>query len=285
MTWTNVLFVNEHTSATELVMDPANNKVLYAATYQRQRSNWGFNGGGPGSAMYKSSDAGKTWVKLTKGIPEGQLGRIGLDIYRKNPNVVYARIEHETESGVYRSDDAGASWKKMSGFNPRPMYFGQSASIHRTTTASTSTVYEFHISDDGGRTFIGNTVPHSDHHAIWIDPSNTNHVMTGSDGGVNVSWDRGATWDFLDNLVLGQFYHVGYDMDAPYRRVRRTAGQRLVGSAQCRPQQVWYRQLRLDQRRARRRLRDARRSQGPAHHLQRIARRQHAACGSRFARA
>ncbi len=216
VTWTNVLFVDEDTGATELVMDPTNNKVLYAATYQRRRSNWGFNGGGPGSALYKSSDAGKTWAKLTKGIPEGPLGRIGLDIYRKDPNVVYARIEHEKESGVYRSDDAGASWKKMSSVNPRPMYFSQiridPTDDHRIYVLGT----ELHISDDGGRTFIGNTVPHSDHHALWIDPSNSNHVLTGCDGGVNVSWDRGAKWDFIDNLDIGQFYHVGYDMDTPY---------------------------------------------------------------------
>ena len=103
VTWTNVLFVNEDTGATELVMDPADNKVLYAATYQRRRSSWGFNGGGPGSAIYKSTDAGRTWTKLVDGLPEGPLGRIGLDVFRAHPDTVYARIEHRTESGIYRT--------------------------------------------------------------------------------------------------------------------------------------------------------------------------------------
>ena len=120
-----VLHVDDDTGATELVMDPRNPKVLYAATYQRRRRSWGFNGGGPGTAIYKTTDAGRSWTKLTEGIPEGPKGRIGLDVYRKNPDVVYARIEHEDEGGVYRSDDAGASWTKLSSANPRPMYFSQ----------------------------------------------------------------------------------------------------------------------------------------------------------------
>lgn len=217
LTWTPVLQVNEYTGATELVMDPSNNKILYAATYQRQRAAWGFNGGGPGSAIWKSTDAGRTWTKLTNGIPEGDLGRIGMDIYRKNPNVLYARIEHATETGLYRSDDAGASWRKMSDVNPRPMYFSQV----RIDPNDDHRIYvlgvELHISDDGGRTFVGNTVPHSDHHAMWINPANSNHVITGCDGGVNISWDRGRTWDFIDNMDIGQFYHVSFDMDSPYR--------------------------------------------------------------------
>jgi photosystem II stability/assembly factor-like uncharacterized protein len=217
LTWTPVLQVDEHTGATELVMDPSNNKVLYAATYQRRRSSWGFNGGGPGSAIWKSTDAGRTWTKLTRGLPEGPLGRIGLDIYRRNPSVLYARVEHATASGLYRSDDAGLSWRKMSDMNPRPMYFSQV----RIDPNDDHRIYvlgvELHMSDDGGRTFVGNTVPHSDHHAMWINPANSNHVLTGCDGGVNVSYDRGRTWDFIDNLDIGQFYHVGYDMDTPYR--------------------------------------------------------------------
>jgi photosystem II stability/assembly factor-like uncharacterized protein len=216
LTWSNVLFVNADTGATELVMDPANNKVLYAATYQRRRSTCCFNGGGPGSAIYKSSDAGRTWTKLTNGIPTGDLGRIGMDVYRANPNIVYARIEHATESGTYRSDDAGLTWRRMSNTNPRPMYFSQI----RIDPTNDLRIYvlgvQIHISDDGGRTFIENGALHSDHHAMWVNPANPNHIIDGNDGGVGISYDKGKTWEGIYNMDLGQYYHVGYDMATPY---------------------------------------------------------------------
>ena len=216
LTWNNVLFVNEDTGATELVQDPSNNKVLYAATYQRRRATWGFNGGGPGSAIHKSSDAGRTWTKLTNGVPPGSLGRIGLDVYRANPNIVYARIEHQTESGTYRSDDAGLSWRKMSNVNPRPMYFSQI----RIDPTNDLRIYvlgvQIHISDDGGKTFIENGALHSDHHAMWINPANSNHIIDGTDGGIGITWDKGKNWEGVYNMDLGQYYHVGYDMETPY---------------------------------------------------------------------
>jgi photosystem II stability/assembly factor-like uncharacterized protein len=216
LTWTNVLFVNDDTGATELVMDPSNNKVLYAATYQRRRSSWGYDGGGPGSAIYKSTDAGRSWTKLTSGIPAGQLGRIGLDVFRANPHIVYARIEHPKESGIYRSDDAGATWRKVSSVNPRPMYFSQI----RVAPDDANRIYVLgewiEVSDDGGRTFREVTSLHPDHHALWIDPNNPRHVITGNDGGVGISYDAAEHWDWLDNMDLGQFYHVGYDLDSPY---------------------------------------------------------------------
>jgi photosystem II stability/assembly factor-like uncharacterized protein len=216
LTWTNVLFVNENTGATELVQDPSNNKVLYAATYQRQRAFWGMNGGGPGSAIHKTSDGGRTWTKLTNGIPPGDLGRIGMDVYRKNPNIIYARIEHPTESGTYRSDDAGLTWRKMSDVNPRPMYFSQI----RIDPTNDLRIYvlgvQIHISDDGGKTFIENGALHSDHHAMWINPNNSNHIIDGNDGGVGISYDKGKNWEGIYNMDLAQYYHVGYDMATPY---------------------------------------------------------------------
>jgi photosystem II stability/assembly factor-like uncharacterized protein len=211
-----VLFVDQDTGATELVQDPSNNKVLYAATYQRRRATWGFNGGGPGSAIWKTSDAGRTWTRLTNGVPSGPLGRIGLDVYRANPNVLYARIEHQTESGTYRSDDAGLSWRKMSSVNPRPMYFSQI----RVDPTNDLRVYvlgvQLHLSDDGGKTFVENGALHSDHHAMWINPANSNHIIDGNDGGVGISWDKGKNWEGIYNMDLGQYYHVGYDMETPY---------------------------------------------------------------------
>ncbi len=216
LTWNRVLYVDEDTGGTELVMDPSNNKVIYAATYQRRRATWGFNGGGPGSAMWKSSDAGRTWTKLTNGVPSGNLGRIGMDVYRKNPNIVYARIEHAKESGTYRSDDAGMTWKKMSDVNPRPMYFSQI----RIDPTTDSRIYvlgvDLHVSDDGGKTFHLQETLHDDHHAMWINPNNPNHIIEGTDGGVGISYDRAKTFEGIYNMDIGQFYHVAYDMETPY---------------------------------------------------------------------
>jgi photosystem II stability/assembly factor-like uncharacterized protein len=218
VSWERVLHVDDDTGATELVMDPRNPKVLYAATYQRRRATWGFNGGGPGSAIHKTTDGGKTWTKLTEGIPEGPKGRIGLDVYRKNPDVVYARIEHADEGGVYRSDDAGRSWTKRSSVNPRPMYFSQI----RIDPQDDQRIYvlgvQLHVSDDGGKTFRGDGAEkiHVDFHAMWIDPGDPNHILIGGDGGVGISYDRSQTYDWLNNMNLGQFYHVSYDMGSPY---------------------------------------------------------------------
>ena len=232
-TWTLALFVDENTGATELVMDPRDSRVLYAGTYQRRRAVWGFNGGGPGSGIHKSTDGGRSWTRLTGGLPDGNVGRIGMDIFRRNPNVLYARVEHATRGGVYRSDDAGHSWRRMSAENPRPMYFSQiridPANDHRIYMLGVA----LHISDDGGQTWVMNrsaiqegiwppgspidAATHSDHHAFWINPANPDHLITGNDGGVSISFDRGLTWRMLDNMDLGQFYHVGFDMDVPYR--------------------------------------------------------------------
>lgn len=216
LTWNRVLYVDEDTGGTELVMDPANNKVIYAATYQRRRATWGFNGGGPGSAMWKSSDAGRTWTKLTNGVPAGALGRIGMDVYRANPNIVYARIEHAKLSGTYRSDDAGQTWRMMSDTNPRPMYFSQI----RIDPTNDSRIYvlgvDLSISDDGGKTFRLQESLHDDHHAMWINPNNPNHIIEGTDGGVGISYDRARTFEGIYNMDIGQFYHVAYDMETPY---------------------------------------------------------------------
>ena len=218
LTWTLVLEAGPDAGGTELVMDPTNNKVLYAAMYQRRRAAWGMNGGGANSGIWKSSDAGRTWTRLSKGLPEGAIGRIGLDIFRKDPSILYARVEHAKQGGVYRSDDAGSSWRKMGSTNARPMYFG----IIRVDPTNDLRVYmpatPLMVSDDGGRTFRsdGASTIHVDLHTMWIDPDDGDHMMIGGDGGVGITYDKGKKWMWLSHLAVGQFYHVGYDMQDPF---------------------------------------------------------------------
>ncbi len=218
--WKKVLFVDENTGATDLVIDPMNPQILYAATYQRQRSAWGFNGGGPGSAIYKTIDGGETWTKITNGLPAGDKGRIGIDLFPSDSRVVYATIETSpSESGVYRTVDGGAKWEKLSPLDTRPMYYSQI----RLDPKDRNRVYMlgsnrgFYFSDDGGKTFTERfSNIHSEDHALWVDPDDPNHLIVGGDGGVSISWDRAVTWDFRRNMPIGQFYEIDVDTQVPY---------------------------------------------------------------------
>jgi len=216
-TWVNTKFIDENTGFVDVAMDPENPNTLYAAAYQRRRTTFGFNGGGPGSGLYKTVDGGETWTRLTNGLPEGMTGRIGIDIYRRNPAIVYAIIEHR-EGGVFRSEDKGLTWKKMSSTNPRPMYYSQIRIDPNNDQRIWALGAQMFVSDDGGKTFRTDLVReiHGDHHAMWINPSNSNHMLVGSDGGIHFSYDRGRTWDFVNTLPIGQFYEVGFDMRKPY---------------------------------------------------------------------
>ncbi len=233
--WKQTLKVDADTGANDLVMDSTNNRILYASTYQRRRSQCCFNGGGAGSGIWKSTDAGETWTRLVNGLPKGPMGRIGLDVYRKSPNILYASIETEggggrgggggaaggapaSESGLYRSDDAGASWTKVSSVNPRPMYFSQV----RVDPNNADRVYMggvgMQMTIDGGKNVETDAAQaiHDDVHAIWIDPNNSNHLLIGTDGGVAVSYDMSHTWIWLPNIPVGTFYHIGFDLSYPY---------------------------------------------------------------------
>lgn len=230
--WELVLFIDEHTGAIDMAMDPSDPKTLFAAMYQRRRTGFGFNGGGPGSGLYRTVDGGENWVELTEGLPEGDKGRIGIDVYRGDGNLVYALVEADArsagqgfgggggarESGLFRSTDRGTTWEKVSDTNPRPMYYSR-VNIDPTNP---DRIYvlgtQLMISDDGGRTFRsdGAVQIHVDHHAIWVNPEDPDHIILGSDGGVSATWDGTAHWRMFDNLALGQFYTISTDMRDPY---------------------------------------------------------------------
>jgi len=216
-TWTNTKFIDENTGFVDVAMDPRDPDTLYAAAYQRQRKAFGFNGGGPGSGLYKTTDAGKTWTRLVNGLPTGVVGRIGIDVYRKNPNVVYACYEHK-EGGIFRSEDRGKTWKRMSALQPRPLYFSQIRIDPQNDQRIYMLATPLFVSDDGGRTFRsdGARNVHVDHHAMWIDPSNPSSIWLGNDGGVWWSHDRSQTWTRVNNIPLAQPYVVGFDARDPY---------------------------------------------------------------------
>lgn len=219
-TWENTLFINEDTGCVDVAMDSQSPNILYAAAYQRRRTAWGFNGGGPHSGLYKSTDGGKTWIRLSNGLPSGDTGRIGISVYRKDPNIVYAIVENK-DGGVFKSEDKGLTWWKVSSINPRPMYYSKIRVDPNNDQRIWVFGHKMFVSEDGGISFRTDVVDvairvHNDHHALWINPSNSNHMVLGGDGGIYFSYDRGKTWDFVNTLPLGQFYEIGVDMRKPY---------------------------------------------------------------------
>ena len=218
-TWQKVLGVDANSGATDVVISP-DGRTLIAATYQRRRREFGFAGSGPGSGLWRSTDGGDTWTRITNGMPSGDLGRIGLDISKSNPNVVYAVIEASPPgSGVYRSDDFGTTWTRQSATNQRPNYFSQVRVDPKNPNRVWLLAVAVYLSTDGGKTFRSDSIAanaHPDHHALWIDPAQPDHLMLGNDGGVYLSYDGGRTWDYRDNLPIGQFYDIAIDNRTPY---------------------------------------------------------------------
>jgi len=215
-TWKPVLTVSKYTGVTEVAMDPVDPSIMYAASLQRQRKAYSFVGGGPETAIYKSTDGGDTWTKLTEGLPKRDIGRIGLAISRSQPRTIYAVMETNTTE-VYRSDDYGASWTKKGTYFQFPWYMGQI----RVDPKNPERLYELgvplFVSEDGGITnrAIGQSA-HVDYHAMWIDPVDPDHFVVGNDGGVYISHDRGQTMDFVSNLPVAQYYAIETDNRQPF---------------------------------------------------------------------
>lgn len=260
-TWKKVLYINEKIGVIDLAMNRKNPNILYAAAYNKQRLPWHFEAGGAGSGIYKTTDGGKTWKKLGGGLPIGKIGRIGLDIYRKNPDIVYAVIENvntrpptkeeaeqdrrrgsepckrEIGGEVYRTEDGGTTWKKMNSIKDN---VGGKAAYSfnqiRVDPNNDKNVYVTTIclacSNDGGKTWHDVNWPprkmfinaFGDIRTLWIDPQNSNRMFMGSDGGVFISYDGGKTCDYFDNLPMAQYYAIGVDMEDPYN---------IYGGLQC----------------------------------------------------
>ncbi|MBV8207159.1 MAG: glycosyl hydrolase [Acidobacteria bacterium] len=218
-TWKKVLFVNQETGCSSIAMDPQDSRILYAGMWQFRRTPWSFTSGGPGSALFKSTDGGATWRKLTNGLPGGDLGRIAVAVAPSRTSVLYAVVE-AAHSALFRSDDMGESWSEVnSSFNivGRPFYFALLTVDPQNYNRVYKPGFSLTVSDDGGKTFspIAGSA-HGDFHALWVDPEDSEHLLTASDGGFYSSADRGNTWNFHGNLPIAQFYHVAYDMERPY---------------------------------------------------------------------
>lgn len=234
-TWNQSLFIDENTGITDIEFDPSNPDILYAAAYERRRKTWSLLAGGPNSGIYKSTDNGETWKKLSTGLPTGDLGKIGLAVTPSNPDIVYATIEAKpSQKGFYKSINKGESWEKKNSYisgGTGPHYYQE---IEASPT-DPELVYQMdvflHVTRDGGDNFdylVTGREKHSDNHALWIDPDNGNHLIAGCDGGLYESYDQGAKWRHFSNLPIAQFYKIALDNAEPFYNV--VAGAQDLGT-------------------------------------------------------
>ena len=221
-TWKKVLYVDDNTGCSDIAMEMSNPRVIYAGMWTHRRKPWRFDDSGEKTALYKSMDGGETWAKIShqNGLPNKPMARIGVSIAQSQPNIVYLITEFKDGGTLFRSEDRGANWKMINDnrqLNFRPFYY----SDVRADPNNPDHVYTLSgglsKSTDGGKTFSGiaNGV-HGDHQALWIDPKNSQRVLSGSDGGFQVSWDAGKSWEIINNVELSQFYQLFLDNVDPY---------------------------------------------------------------------
>ncbi len=220
--WKAVLTISENTGVVDVQIDPSNPDIVYAAAYQRRRHVFTLIDGGPESAIYKSTDAGATWNKVTSGLPSVEMGRIGLAVSPADPNVVYATVEAaDGKGGIFRSNDKGATWERRNEFDAGAMYYSRVVPDPKNVDRIFVMNVELRESLDGGKTLhkVAEVNHHGDNHAIWIDPDDTRHWLMGSDGGMYETWDDAKSWQFKANLPTVQFYDVAVDNALPFYNV------------------------------------------------------------------
>lgn len=218
-TWKRTLFISENTGCNEVWIDPHDNRVLYAAAHQRRRHEFTYISGGPESGVYKSTDGGETWSKINKGLPTVEMGRIGLAVSPRNPNLLYAIVEAaDRKGGFFRSTDRGESWEKMSSHSTAGNYYCEIIPDPKDERTVYSMDTWMAVTHDGGKSFdkVGERNKHVDNHAIWIDPADTRHLLAGCDGGLYETFDLAKTWIYKANLPITQFYKVCTDNSKPF---------------------------------------------------------------------
>ncbi|HEY4596536.1 MAG TPA: glycosyl hydrolase, partial [Thermoanaerobaculia bacterium] len=223
-TWKQVLAISENTGVTDVVLDPRNPDVVYAAAYQRRRHVWTLIDGGPEGGIHKSMDGGATWKKLTGGLPRNvDVGRIGLAVAPSKPDTVYAIVEAASKAGgFFRSTDGGGNWEKRSAtVASSPQYYQEIFVDPENADRVYSMDVFIRVTEDAGANFhpLGEKDKHVDNHALWIDPANRDHLLAGCDGGLYQTWDRGQTWEFKNNLPIAQFYRVSVNNAQPFYEV------------------------------------------------------------------
>ncbi len=221
-TWNRILEISKHTGIAEIAMDPRDPNTIYASAHQRRRHVFTYLGGGPESGLHKTTDGGKTWKKINKGLPAVDKGRIGLAISPVNPDYIYAIVEAaQGKGGFYRSTNRGESWEKRSSYATSGNYYQEIVCDPKNKDLIYSMSTWLHHTEDGGKTFkkTGEKSKHVDNHCMWIDPNDTKHWVVGCDGGMYETWDAASNWQFKANLPITQFYKVATDNASPFYNI------------------------------------------------------------------